>query len=101
MEDNKINNLPDELYSLEKLESLTLGRCKLSEISEKISQLLSLRSLDLFGNNLVKLPSCIVSLTGLEKLNLQFNSGLILTEAQKEWIEKLERKNGIEIDVDL
>jgi Leucine-rich repeat (LRR) protein len=59
-----------QLLAQQYLESLRLGQCELSYISEDIGVLKSLKQLDLSGNILKSLPQSIGNLILLEDLNL-------------------------------
>ena len=113
---NKLSRLPEEIKNLKKLTRLNLFSNNFSTFPITILKLKELRKLNLWNNSLKVLPSEIGTmkqlsllvlannqleslpneidnLTNLTKLNLRKNPSLVLTEKQKKWIKKLQKKN--------
>lgn len=70
---NKLTFIPDWIFSLDSLETLSLDYGNISVVSEKIGELQRLKSLNLEGNQLSELPETIKNLTQLEVLFLGGN----------------------------
>ena len=87
----KLEELPPELWELEQLEVLVLGKWdqekrewlgnRLSSLPEAIVQLTNLQELYLWGNQLSSLPDAIGSLTNLTELDLGNNRLISLPDA--------------------
>lgn len=56
----EISFIPNDVYSLGKLEILDLSNNKITSLDEKISQLKNLKVLDLSGNSIMDLPKEIL-----------------------------------------
>ncbi|MGM0469855.1 MAG: leucine-rich repeat domain-containing protein [Promethearchaeati archaeon] len=67
-------HFPEEIISLNKLESLNLAWNYLEMIPSSIDSLISLRELDLIGNELKAIPESICRLNNLELIDLSFNN---------------------------
>ena len=108
---NILQNLPKELFSLQKLEVLDISQNKLVEISNDIQNLKSLNSLILSDNRIEKLPDVLPDMKlrtlrvegnrlkklpeGIEKLgiihfNIERNPDIFLTDEQKLWIHEID-----------
>lgn len=88
---NSITSLPDEFYSLSKLESLSLAfaeRFDLALEALKLAQLRNLKSLDLLGTRFTIFPKELASLDSLEVLSVG-NSKVVVDEAFVERIGEL------------
>ncbi|MGF1938707.1 MAG: COR domain-containing protein [Nostoc sp. ChiQUE02] len=79
--DEKLTEIPVEVFELEWLEVLNLSRNKLTTLPESISSLQQLTFLDLSYNQLTTLPESISSLQQLTFLDLSFNKLTTLPES--------------------
>ncbi len=64
----KADSLPEELFQLNNLQELTVARCKLNVLNEKIGTLKKLEYLNVMGNHLIRLPESIGELVNLKTL---------------------------------
>ncbi|KAH7515831.1 hypothetical protein FEM48_Zijuj10G0068000 [Ziziphus jujuba var. spinosa] len=71
-----IENLPESIFRLTKLEKLNLNRCILTRLPQCIGKLHSLKELYLNNTGLEELPHSIGSLASLEKLSVMHSSSL-------------------------
>lgn len=69
---NEIQKLPNEIFSLKKLEILDLGQNKIQKIPPEINELKALKVLNLRGNPIQKLPEEVCLLENLEILDIGF-----------------------------
>ena len=103
--DNEMTELPKEVGSLTKLTNFPFSNNQLTYLPKEIGNLTSLNALNLSHNQLSKLPVEICNLTSVKSLNLSKNPDLILTEDQKEWINKIKGSSFdysfVELDNDL
>lgn len=103
LQDKRLTTIPDSVFENKNLTELDLGakeivfypplstledenkrRNKISELPERISELISLKKLILNSNKLSKLPNSITKLENLEVLDLSLNKDLnILNEIPK------------------
>jgi len=90
---------PRDKEKLLKLKELNLTGNSLKELAKEIVNLTNLTTLSLSINHFTELPNEIINLTNLTELNLKYNSNLILTKEQKEWIKELET-NGCNVYID-
>ncbi len=72
-DENKLTELPESIWELRQLESLTISHTKLTALPESIEKLTELTSLDLSNNQLTTLPVSIGQLIQLQSLNLSTN----------------------------
>lgn len=77
---NKISNLPDDIYNLQQLEYLSLSQNNLFRIPAGICNLKNLKFLNLSENNLSYLPDDICNLRNLIYLNTSRNCLFSLPE---------------------
>jgi len=90
---NMVQNIPQSLYSLDKLRILEIGSTGISEIDEKIGNLKNLEKIQLYDNILDKLPGSIFTLPKLKILNIEENIFNINTITDiKEKVNALARK---------
>ncbi|KAG4096113.1 L domain-like protein [Neocallimastix lanati (nom. inval.)] len=68
-----VNNIPDEVLKLSKLEKLDFSNCQISQFPSKLKSLPNLKSLYLWKNNIKQLPNDISELKSLEHLDLGEN----------------------------
>ncbi|MDJ0903340.1 MAG: COR domain-containing protein [Xenococcus sp. MO_188.B8] len=78
---NKISNLPESLGNLTSLTELDLSENQLTSLPESLGNLTSLTELDLSENQLTSLPESLGNLTSLTELHLTFNSLSSLPES--------------------
>jgi len=69
----KCDSIPDEIFSLPNLQELTIRRCKLQLVNNRISELKNLQYLNLDQNRLVKLPESLCKLSELKTLIISRN----------------------------
>lgn len=106
---NELNDIPDAVWSLEKLQVLHLENCGLEMVPETIGAMSELRELYLRDNHLYSLPRSIgklrnlqvlvvynnpleslpESMAGLENLKTLVLTGTILSDTEKEKIKKM------------
>jgi hypothetical protein len=68
---NNFNDVPNAIYSLVSLESISLEQCEINQLSDSIGLLVNLKKLDFSGNYEVDdLPENICSLKSLESLDI-------------------------------
>ncbi len=92
-DDEKLTEIPTELWELEQLEVLNLSRNQLTTIPESITKLTNLTQLDLSRNQLTSIPESITKLTNLTQLDLSRNQ---LTSIPKS-ITKLTNLTGLNL----
>ncbi|PWB27640.1 leucine-rich repeat domain-containing protein [Flavobacterium sp. HTF] len=68
-----INEIPDGIAKLTKLQHLSLENCNIQKISTEITKLTELKELNLFSNKLTEFPSVITELKNLNRLNVGAN----------------------------
>lgn len=68
-----LKNLPQALFSLNKLKDLNVSHNKLKTIGDDIVKLKSLNILDISNNMLSHLPDSLCGLEKLERLNVEYN----------------------------
>jgi len=73
LSNHELSELPESVFSLNRLEYLDLSENNLSELSPEISQLTKLTRLSLAGNAFTKLPDELTGLINLELLYLSHN----------------------------
>ncbi len=115
LDGNRIESIPEEIKNLKNLENLGFGRNNLDKIPEWIGKLGKLRSLDFSNNEIKELPDSITQLKSLEFLDLRntkiisiprdFHNltslrrihieNLLISEPDREHIEKLLKDNRI------
>lgn len=106
--DNDFQELPPAILRLRNLTWLYLSRNRLDTLPEDISRMSSLRLLYLDGNELSRLPSGFTALNippptqpsefsegGFHHLNLKDNRLCALSEAEREWADKLQEKTWL------
>jgi Leucine-rich repeat (LRR) protein len=81
LSNNQLTELPEAIASLTQLQFLNLSFNQLTELPEAIASLTQLQTLNLSGNRLTELPEAIASLTQLQSLNLSSNKLTELPEA--------------------
>ncbi|KAI4828423.1 hypothetical protein KUCAC02_022519 [Chaenocephalus aceratus] len=98
---NQLSALPVEVYSLNKLCSMTLQQNRLESLPEELGQLENLTQLDLSNNLLKDLPSSLGRLTSLQKLTLSHNklSALPDSVAQLKNLKLLDCSNNQLTDI--
>ena len=69
----KCDSLPEALFTLINLQELTVRKCKLQVLNNRISQLKNLQYLNLDQNRLVRLPEALCNLTELKTLVISRN----------------------------
>jgi hypothetical protein len=69
-----MNEIPNEIAKLPKLESLSVRESNIRKISPKITELTKLKDLDLFSNKLTEFPNAILELKNLKRLNIGANT---------------------------
>ena len=72
-DDQKLTEIPIEVFELEQLESLNLSNNQLKDLPESLTKLSNLTGLDLSGNQLKDLPKSIARLSRLTYLSLILN----------------------------
>ena len=72
-DEKKLTELPESLWQLTQLQSLSLSHNNLTAVPDTIGQLIQLQSLNLYGNQLTAVPDAIGQLTQLQSLNLGGN----------------------------
>ncbi|MGD1805408.1 COR domain-containing protein [Dapis sp. BLCC M126] len=72
-DDEKLTEIPTEVWELEQLEVLNLSGNQLTTIPESITKLINLTRLNLIGNQLTTIPESITKLTNLTGLGLSYN----------------------------
>ncbi|NEO57234.1 MAG: GTPase, partial [Okeania sp. SIO3B5] len=80
-DDEKLTEIPTQVWELEQLEVLNLSGNQLTTLPESISQLINLTRLYLSGNQLTTLPESISQLTNLTMLDLYDNQLTTLPES--------------------
>ena len=68
-----MNEIPDEISKLTKLQSLSMTRGKIQKVSAKIAELKELEDLDLFSNKLTEFPLAVLELKNLKVLGIGGN----------------------------
>lgn len=68
-----LKTVPEEIFELKRLESLSLGSNQITNVPKIISELHSLKYLDLEYNKIGNFPSSILNLPSLTYLNLDYN----------------------------
>ncbi|XP_078497099.1 leucine-rich repeat-containing protein 18-like [Lissotriton helveticus] len=93
---NKITskNLPPEITNLKNLRNLNLGLNSLDTLPNKIGALQELQEVGLFDNLLTTLPTSLVKLPKLKKLNIKRNPFPQLEE-EAEFIDPIERVEAL------
>ena len=90
---NMVTDLPQSIYSLDKIKILEIGSTGISELDEKIGNLKDLEKIHVHDNILEKLPPSIFSLPRLKVLNIEENIfGANTITAIKEKLGALEKK---------
>ena len=79
-DDEKLTEIPIQVWELEQLEVLDLSWNQLTTLPESIFQLTNLTQLDLSHNQLTTLPESIFQLTNLTQLDLSYNQLTTLPE---------------------
>ncbi len=69
-----LNTIPDEIFNMNKLESLSMEFNNISDIPENITELHLLKYLNLQYNKITTLPDSISNIPSLEYLDLSYNS---------------------------
>jgi len=69
----RLNNIPEEIFELTDLESLSINNNNLVEISNNISNLKRLKKLEISGNDIARLSDSIYDLGELESLDASYN----------------------------
>ena len=82
-----INEIPDAISKLPRLQYLALENSRIQKISPQLAQLTELKDLNLFSNKLTEFPSDILELKNLKRLNIGANKISNLPEE----INKLEQ----------
>ena len=72
-EEKKLSELPESLWKLTHLKSLTISYTKLTTLPPSLGQLTQLTELDLSNNQLTTLPDSLGQLTQLTSLSLSSN----------------------------
>ena len=72
-EENKLTEIPEEVFKLKTLKKLNLGHNKISHLPESLGNLTSLSELYLYENQLMSLPESLGNLTSLNRLSLEGN----------------------------
>ncbi len=80
-DDEKLTEIPTEVWELEQLEVLNLSINKLTTIPESITKLTKLTRLYLSGNQLTTIPESITKLTNLTELDLSSNQLATIPES--------------------
>lgn len=70
----ELNEIPDEVFRVKGLRSLTFSNCKINTVSKNIKKLKFLENLDLSSNNIKSLPREINDLESLLELRIEENS---------------------------
>lgn len=73
-DDCPLHKIPDVVYDLKGLETLTLERMPITSVSNRLSNLQQLESLSLYDGELSQFPEEVLSLTNLKSLNLSANN---------------------------
>lgn len=73
LEGLKLNEIPEEVFTLKNLKNLVLNRNNIREIPKQISQLSNLRELWLNNNKLEEIPIELALLPNLVRLHLSYN----------------------------
>jgi len=81
MRNRKLKEVPEEIFLLTKLKTLSLAQNKLIEVPKDISKLTNLQILSLSKNNLISLPEEIGELKSLKVLNLIDNKLISLPDS--------------------
>jgi hypothetical protein len=68
-----MDEIPDAISKLSKLQELTLENCKIQKISSQLTQLKELRKLDLSSNKLTEFPAFLLDLKNLKRLYIGSN----------------------------
>lgn len=68
-----MNEIPDEISKLTKLQTLSITYSSIQKISPKLAELTELKSIDLFSNKLTEFPRVILELSKLETLKIGAN----------------------------
>lgn len=101
------SSIPEEIYLLENLESLTIDSHRLKEIPASIGNLKSLKCLTLLSLNVTSLPKELTELRSLQKIKIEVFRPTIyylmgpineLTFVPRELVQFI-KLNGIELDV--
>ena len=80
-DENRLREIPPEVFELEWLETLRLSWNHLTSLPESISRLQNLSQLDLSCNQLSSLPESITRLQNLSQLDLKYNQLSSLPES--------------------
>jgi internalin A len=72
-EEEKLKEIPDEVFELEQLKALSLYLNRLTSVSDSITRLQNLTKLHLGSNELTSLPDSITRLQNLTVLDLSWN----------------------------
>lgn len=91
---NNLTVLPESIGNLSNLEILRISGNKLTHLPNSIGNLTKLKDLKFFSNDLTRLPDSIVNLKNLKVIHFRYNPNLVLTEAQREWLEALKQNNA-------
>jgi Leucine-rich repeat (LRR) protein len=68
-----IDEIPDAISKLTKLQELSLENCKIQKISHQLGQLTELRAVHLSSNKLTEFPAVLLELKKLTRLDISFN----------------------------
>lgn len=88
----RTDTIPDEIFLMTNLQELTLSRCRLLFIDERIGNLKKLQYLNLSHNHLIRLPESLGQLTELQTLIICRN----MIEALPESISNLTKLTYID-----
>ncbi len=69
----KADSLPDAVFQFTNLQELTISKCRLSVLNQRISELTNLEYLDVSANQLVRLPNSLCDLLNLKELIINRN----------------------------
>lgn len=88
---NPISAVPEEIFKLQKLRSLTIKFCRLQQIDPVILELKSLQHLNLDGNLIKEIPNELYQLDKLQSLSLNNNkiSDIPVSIAQLKLLRRL------------
>ncbi len=92
----KGDSIPNWVFQLTKLESLSLRQNNLNSIPEGIKNFTLLKSLNLASNDITVLPKWILELSDLKNLNLEHNDNLEWNQKNLEILEIL-KERGVKI----
>ncbi|MCF6331517.1 MAG: leucine-rich repeat domain-containing protein [Sulfurimonas sp.] len=94
---NSLKEVPEFICQMTQLKELTMDANPLKKLPDSLSNLSNLKHLSICCTCITVLPDTIVELKQLTYLNLDVECDkIVLTQEQKNWIEKLE-ENGCEV----